>query len=103
MPIGLSAYGLMKDRVTGVMVGAIGAIIGAIGIYDWADLTNKAGQINDSPIIDISVSVGAGLVLTTIAGALLVAAAIGLFRLPKPSPSAAATPDEQFVSGWNWK
>lgn len=65
------------------------------GIYDWADLTNKAGQMNDSPIIDISVSVGAGLVLTTIAGALLVAAAIGLFWLPKPSPSAAATPDEQ--------
>jgi MYXO-CTERM domain-containing protein len=60
-----SAYQAIDDRTTAAAAMTGGGLIAGIGIYDWINVENKAGEIESSLV---SVSAGVGLVLTVVAG-----------------------------------
>ncbi|MFC6154897.1 hypothetical protein [Nocardioides yefusunii] len=57
---------------------ALGGVIAAIGIYNWTRMSSAISGL-DTEIIDLSVSVGFGLMLTTLAR--VAVAASGAFAL----------------------
>ena len=70
------------------MAAVLGAIIALIGILDWANVEGVAGTDSDFA----SISVGAGLVLTALAGFALVAGSVWAFVVT-PKDVKAAPPD----------
>ena len=90
-------YGNAGPRVTAVLLVVAGGMVAGIGGYDWADVHNQNQGIEAD--LGISASAGIGLIITVVAGVLLMALAYaGYWRPalvpPGPPPSLPPEPAE---------
>ena len=83
------------------VVGLAGLVGFGTGAYDWSEIESIASDAEEiEGLFDVSVSVGWGLILCTIAAASLVAAVIAhylLFRGASFTPAAQPAPDDAAV------
>jgi hypothetical protein len=83
------------------VVGLAGLVAFGTGAYDWSEIESIAADAEEiEGLFDVSVSVGWGLILCTIAAASLVAAVIAhylVYRAASFTPVAQPAPDDAAV------